>query len=54
MTKIDVDKAKNILPDLVEKHFPKGECQERSSAILLSAIDKVTKILENYPDIYRG
>jgi len=34
---LDEDKMKDILPDLVEKHFPKGECQERGQAIVLGA-----------------
>jgi hypothetical protein len=51
----DVNKLKNIdiihntiTPDLVEKHFPKGQCKERGQAIVLHAemliaIDKMIK-----------
>lgn len=31
------EELKNHLADLVEKHFPKGECQERGQAMVLVA-----------------
>ena len=45
---IDGDKIQEILPDLVEDHFPKGECKERGAAIVLSAMI-MQKILEIKP-----
>jgi len=31
------DSIRDITPELVEKHFPKGECKERGAAIVLHA-----------------
>lgn len=33
-----MDKVKEILSDLIEQHFPKGECKERGTAIVLGAM----------------
>ena len=45
---IDDDKIKDILPDLVEEHFPKGKCQERGQAIVLAALI-IQQIMEMKP-----
>jgi len=35
MTNKEMDTLKEILFDLTDKHFPKGECKERGNAIVL-------------------
>lgn len=42
----------NIVPDLVEKHFPKGECKERGQAIVLVALIYV-ELLPLLQDYYK-
>lgn len=37
MTQEQKDQIQAALPDLVERHFPKGECQERGAAMVLAA-----------------
>lgn len=35
---IDEVPIQDLLPDLIEKHFPKGKCKERGHAIVLGAV----------------
>jgi len=45
---LDGEKMNDLLPDLVEDHFPKGKCAERGQAIVLAAL-LVQEILRMRP-----
>jgi hypothetical protein len=45
---IDGDKIRDMLPDLIDEHFPKHECKERGQAIVLASMLYI-KILDMQP-----